>query len=82
MSERHWAVTEVFKLATERGLHTPSWTPFSEKIYQTTGVRIARGTLAYWYNGQSSPKVEELDAMAKAVGYELDLMAPDREKRG
>jgi hypothetical protein len=73
MSERHWAVTEVFKLATERGLHTPSWTPFSEKIYQTTGVRIARGPLA---------KVEELDAMAKAVGYELDLMAPDREKRG
>lgn len=72
----HWLVDDLFTMARDKGLHSPSWQPFSELIQKEAKLHIPPGTLKYWYAGNSTPKVEEAEAMAKALGYELDLCAP------
>jgi len=77
----HWMVAEIFAMARDLGLHSPSWQPFSELIHKETKLHIPPGTLKYWYAGNSTPKVEEAEAMAKALGYDLDLclVAPSKK---
>lgn len=74
MKGRHWIVKELFGLAEEAGLNSPGWEPFSALIEQTTGQRIPNGTLKYWANGHSIPKVDEVERMAEALGYEIELL--------
>lgn len=77
---RHWAVTLVFGDAIEQGLNKRGWRPFSERIKRKTGLEIAPGTLKYWYAGLSEPKTSELEAMAAAVGLELELIIEETTK--
>jgi len=72
----HWAVADVFDQARQKGWHSPGWEPFSAKILEVGGLHIPSGTLKYWERGYSEPKVTELEAMAEAVGYELELLLP------
>lgn len=72
--ERHWVVKELFEIAKEEGLASPGFEPFATKIEEVTGVKIPPGTLKYWYGGYSTPKVDEVEAMAETLGYELDLL--------
>lgn len=37
-------------------------------------MKIPAGTLKYWSHGKSTPKVDEVEAMAKTLGYDLDLL--------
>lgn len=71
---RHWLVVELFKIAEEKELHSPGWEPFERLIVQKTGDRIASGSLKYWANGHSTPKVDEVEKMAMSLDYELDLL--------
>lgn len=73
-ANRHWIVVELFEIAKEEGLASPGWEPFSSKIEESTGTKIAAGTLKYWYHGWSTPKVDEVEAMAETLGYELDIL--------
>lgn len=76
MAQRHWMVVELFRDARDAGLSTPNWQPFSQLVEEKTGKRIPPGTLKYWYGGWSTPKVDEVEAMALALGWELDLLHP------
>lgn len=71
---RNFIVKEIFNIATEMNLHSPGWEPFSSLILKKTGKRLPPGSLKYWYNGHSTPKFDEVDLMAKSLGYELELM--------
>ena len=73
LASRNWIVVELFDMATTLELHSPGWEPFQELVEQTTGTRIPAGTMKYWANGHSTPKVSEVELMAQALGYELDL---------
>jgi hypothetical protein len=70
----HWMVRDLFDDATERGLHSPGWEPFSKLIEEKTALKIPTGTLKYWKLGFSTPKINEVEAMALALDYELDLL--------
>lgn len=74
MKNRHWIVEEIFKLAEEAGLSSPGWEPFAALIEKNTKQRIPNGSLKYWANGHSIPKVDEIERMAEVLGYEIDLI--------
>lgn len=80
LASRNWLVKEIFLLAEERGLNSPGWQPFADLILEKTGNRIPSGSLKYWANGHSTPKVSEVEDMAEAIGYELDLMKKETEE--
>lgn len=78
-SQLHWSVRAVFDRAEERGLKTGGWVKLSQLLAERFGIAIASGTLRYWAEGYSEPKVSELDAMAMAVGFVMEL---DNEDEG
>jgi len=67
----NWIVKELFDLAQAQGL---SLKDLSEKVEQKFGKRIPDGSLKYWRQGYSDPKISEVDLIAQVLGYELDLM--------
>lgn len=67
----HWAVRDLFAEAETQKLKDND---LEEAILKATGQRIPANTLRYWRNGWSDPKITEVDMIAKALGYELDLM--------
>jgi hypothetical protein len=77
--DRHWTVVELFKEAEKQGLASPGWEPFSTRVRQRTGVHIPPGSLKYWHYGHSEPRVGQIEAMATALGLELDLFLDRRE---
>lgn len=70
---RHWAVVEIFEEAEKQGLASPGWVPFANRIEEKTGKHIPPGSLKYWYYGHSEPRVSQLEAMALALGLEMDV---------
>lgn len=67
----HWSVRAIFDVMEERKLGFPE---FSTLIEERTGVRIPPSTMKYWYYGNSTPKIDELEHMAAALEYELELI--------
>lgn len=78
---RHWTVVEIFREAEKQGLSSPGWGPFSTRIRERTGKHIPAGSLKYWFYGHSEPRTSELEAMAAALGMELDLFQDRGQKR-
>lgn len=66
----HWVVQDLFDLAKARGL---SFAQLSQKIKEKTDQAIPEGSLKYWSYGYSSPRIEQVDAIAITLGYEVDL---------
>ena len=73
MPNTHWIVKELFNIAKSKGLHKREWRGLSEKIQDVAGVRIAPGTLRCWANAKYIPRISDVEYMASALGYELDL---------
>lgn len=76
----HWVTKELFQIATEL-FHPetptkkpPNFIKLEALIINRTSERIPASTLKYWYYGNSHPKINEVELIAKALGYELDLM--------
>lgn len=61
----------IFKELEERDITIQA---FEKMVMEASGIRIPFQTMRYWRAGNSHPKVTEVDAMAKALGYELELM--------
>lgn len=74
LKSRHWIIVDLFNQAAEQGLQSPNWEPLSELVLKVSGQRLPPGSLKYWYNGHSTPKLCEVEALAQALGYELELM--------
>lgn len=72
----HWAVRDLFEIAVDRGYNE---TRLEILIEEQTGKKISRNTLRYWHAGYSSPRVDEVDLIAKALGYEIDLILMEKE---
>jgi multidrug efflux pump subunit AcrB len=69
----HWIVTELFNIAKQRWPEKQD-EMLEAEIQRICSVRIPANTLRYWRNGWSTPKVSEADQIAKALGYELEIM--------
>lgn len=70
--EIHWIVVDLFEMADTKGIDERS---LETLILQKTGRRIPHTTLRYWKNKWSEPKISEVDLIAQALDYELDLMS-------
>lgn len=75
-------VTEIFQEAEKQGYASPGWEPFSKLIQEKTKKRIPSGSLKFWYYGHSEPRVSQLEAMASALGYELDILIERGTRKG
>jgi transcriptional regulator with XRE-family HTH domain len=73
----HWIVADLFAMAKEQSL---SFQQLEDRVLEQTGQRISKDTLKYWANGYSTPKVDEVEAIASTLGYELDLLRKDDAK--
>ena len=69
--ERHWVVEAIFEEQKQR-----KWSDkrLAEVTEETTGFAIPEGTIKHWRHGKSTPRVEEAEALAKAVGWEMELL--------
>lgn len=74
LSKRHWIVSDIFDIAKEQGLHSPNYEPLARKVQEEKKINIPIGTLKHWANGHSAPKIDQIDALAAAVGYSLELV--------
>jgi hypothetical protein len=72
-NSRHWAVVEVFREAENQGLASPGWEPLASLVEKRTGTHIPSGSMKFWFYGHSEPRVSQLEAMALALGLELDI---------
>jgi len=72
----HWISQDLFKLAKEKGLNDQG---FEDAIKEQTGNRIPSNTLKWWRLGGSHPQITEVEWMADALGYELDLILKEKE---
>lgn len=72
----HWIVLELFKIADERNLDERQ---LEALILEKTGQRIPPNTLRYWKGLWSEPKISEVDLIATALDYELDLILVEKK---
>ena len=62
----HWIVQELIRLAQERKLSL-------EQLAISAG--LGRNALYWWKRGEvRNPSLQNVDAVARVLGYELDLM--------
>lgn len=67
----NWIATEVFKIMDEREITDAN---MEKMVIETTGRRISRNSIRWWRKGKSVPRVDDTEAMARALGYEMDLV--------
>ena len=70
-TELHWIVGELIALAQERKLSL-------EQLAMRAG--LGRNALYWWKRGEvRNPSLQNVEAVANALGYELDLMKKNEE---
>jgi len=66
-----WIANEIFRLMDEKGITVAK---MEKMVLETTGLKISRNSIRWWKNGNSFPRIHQTEAMARALGYEMDLI--------
>jgi len=71
-----WIATEIFRIMDERKITEAK---MERMVLEETGIKLSRNSIRWWKAGKSFPRVHHVEAMARALGYEVELILREPE---